>query len=200
MKKLAITYFTLLLLVSTNIIGQNKKNLAQPELESGTIEEQFDYIINKSTAFKDFQLIRKTSILKVKAHALDSIRTIKKDLINANQSVAKIQGTITQLENEVKTLNNEVETISKEIDSISFFGTLIKKSAYSTILWSLILVLLIGLIIFIALFNKSNAITKRSKNEIDKLENDFETFRKNSLKKEQETMRKLQDEINKNNP
>ena len=42
--------------------------------------------------------------------------------------------------------------------------------------------------------------TKSSKNELEKIENEFESFRKNSLKKEQETMRKLQDEINKNNP
>ena len=55
-------------------IAQNKP--AQPELESGTIESQFTYIIEKSSSFKDFQLIRKASILKVKTNALDSLRTV----------------------------------------------------------------------------------------------------------------------------
>ncbi len=199
MKKIILISFTFLTLVSSITVGQSKKkNIAQPELDSGSIEQQFDYIITKSSKFKDFQLIRRTSILKVKAHTLDSIKTIRKDLISANKSVTQIESVISQLENEVQTLKNEIEHISEEVDSISFFGKLISKSSYTIFVWSIITLLLIALVLFITLFKKSTLITKRSKNELEKVENEFEVFRKKSLKKEQETMRKLQDEINKN--
>jgi len=199
MKKTTPLILTFLLFISTITFAQNG-TISQPELDSGSIEQQFDYIISKSANFKDFQLIRRSSILKVKDHALDSIRAIRKELINANKSSKKISNTISQLENKIQTLKNEVEVISKEVDSISFFGKLLSKSTYNAFVWSIILVLLLGLILFIIRFKNSTTITKRSKNILDKVEAEFESFRKLTLKKEQETMRKLQDEINKNNP
>ena len=140
MRRLAHLFIVLSFLVSTSLVGQTKK-IAQPELESGTIEEQFDYIITKSSKFKEFQLIRKTSILKVKAHALDSIKKNREDFIKANKSVEQIEGTISKLETEVLDLKNEIESISVAIDSISFFGTPLSKSAYNTLVWSIIGVL-----------------------------------------------------------
>ncbi|PCJ26597.1 MAG: hypothetical protein COA97_05860 [Flavobacteriales bacterium] len=175
-----------------------KKNITQPELDSGTIEQQFDYIITKSSSFKQFQLIRRASILKVKAHTLDSIKMIRKELITANKSVAQTKSSINQLENEVQLLKKENESISEEVDSISLFGSLMSKTKYNTIVWGLIVVLLLGLIYFIAQFKKGCLVTTSAKNNLDKIEYEFEAFRKKSLKKEQETMRKLQDEINKN--
>jgi len=195
MKKIFLVIFIALSI--TNVTGQNK-NIAQPELDSGTIEQQFDYIITKSSKFKDFQLIRKTSILKVKSHALDSIKTIRTDLIAANKSITQIEGSIGQLENEVQSLKDEIKSISIDVDSISLFGTPLSKSAYNSIVWGIIAVLLLALIVFIAQFKKSNITTKRTKNDLSKIEIEFEAFRKKAMKKEQETMRKLQDEINKN--
>ena len=197
MKKIFLVIFTVVNLVSSSVIGQNN-NIAQPELDTGTIEQQFDYIITKSSKFKDFQLIRKASILKVKAHALDSLKAIKQDLITANKSISRIEGNIGNLESEVQTLKNEIETISSAVDSISFFGTPLSKSAYNSIVWIIIAILLLALIVFVAQFKKSNIITKRTKNELGKIEIEFEAFRKKAMKKEQEVMRKLQDEINKN--
>jgi uncharacterized membrane protein len=198
-KYFTIVYFILLLLISISVDGQNKKtkNTVQAELESGTVENQFDYIITKSTKFREFQLIRKTSILKVKANALDSIKTLRKSLRNVNSSVSGLEATIKTLENEVAILKTEIETIMVEIDSISFFGTPLKKPLYNTVVWSIIVVLLVVLLFFIFQFKKGHISTKQAKEELIKTEAEFESFRKKALKKEQETMRKLQDEINK---
>ena len=197
MNKIFLVTFTVLNLITSSVIGQNK-NIAQPELDSGTIEQQFDYIITKSTKFKEFQLIRKVSILKVKAHTLDSLKTVKKDLVTANKSISQIKGKIGQLQSEVITLKDEIETISTAVDNISFLGTPLSKSAYNSVVWSIIVVLLLALIVFIAQFKKSNMVTKRTNNDLSKIEIEFESFKKKAMKKEQEVMRKLQDEINKN--
>ncbi|NQX97381.1 MAG: hypothetical protein HRT73_05815 [Flavobacteriales bacterium] len=195
MKK--ITPFILTLLLSTSIFAQ-KKNVAQPELDSGTIEVQFDYIINKSSKFRDFQLIRKSSILKVKAHTLDSIKTTRKDLVIANKSIQQKKVIISELNKEVETLKNEIISISEDVDSISFIGMSLSKTNYNMIVWILITILLLGLITFITMFKKSNISTKSAQSNVSKLESDFEAFKKKAMIKEQETMRKLQNEINKN--
>lgn len=198
MKNIILTSIATLIIISSASAQKNKKGIAQLELDSGTIEQQFDYVITKSSKFRDFQLIRKTSILKVKEHTLDSIRTVRKDLISTSKSLEETKKTIKQLETEVVTLKSEIEIISTEVDSISVFGTLLSKTSYNSIVWIMIAALLAGLLFFIALFKKGTQSTKSSTSELRKLENEFEGFRKKALKKEQETMRKLQDEINKN--
>ncbi|MGB0882516.1 MAG: hypothetical protein ACPGSO_06150 [Vicingaceae bacterium] len=189
--------FAILLIISAITFAQ-KNNVKQPELDTGTIEAQFDYIINKSTKFRDFQLIRKPSILKVKAHALDSIRTVRKDLTTANITIQGHQTKIKELGQKVNTLKDEVTTISKDVDSISFIGIQLSKTNYNMLVWSLIVILLLAAIVFFSMFKKSNIDTKSAQANVDKLESDFEAFRKKAMLKEQEIMRKLQDELNKN--
>ncbi len=195
MKKVTYLVLSISLLTATTVFGQNKT--PQPELDSGTIEQQFDYIINKSTKFKDFQLIRKTSILKVKSHTLDSVKLIQKELVDANSSAINAKNSVSQLQEEVKTLNSQIESISKDVDSISFVGMPLSKSAYNSFVWIIIAALLAGLLTFIFLFKKGHSTTGEAKNDLEKVNKEYEDFRKKALIKEQETMRKLQDEINK---
>lgn len=185
-----------ILLFATNTVAQN--TIAQPELESGTIESQFDYIIEKSSSFKEFQLIRRSSILKVKDNALDSVRSLRKELVETQKQISPLQEQITKLEEEVTTLNNKISAVAEVKDSISFVGKDFDKTTYNTMVWSIIGILML-LLIFVAIKLKGSAsVTHHTKNEFEKIENEFDEFRKKALKKEQEIMRKLQDEINKN--
>ena len=72
------------------------------------------------------------------------------------------------------------------------------KTAYVSMMWVVVAILLIALIFFVLRFKSSFSTIKQTKFELDKVENEYEEHRKKSLKKEQELMRKLQDEINKN--
>ena len=167
MKK--VTYLVLSITLLTTSVNAQKKSVAQPELDSGTIEQQFDYIINKSTKFKDFQLIRKTSILKVKSHTLDSVKMIRTELVEANSSAIDANKNADLLETKVQTLNAQIESITKNIDSISFLGMELSKSAYNSFVWILIAVLLSGLLAFIFLFKKGHIATKDDQNNLDKV-------------------------------
>ena len=165
----------LLLLISfvaiANItIAQNKP--AQPELESGTIESQFTYIIEKSSSFKDFQLIRKSSILKVKANALDSLKTIRKDLNESRGKVAGLNQQITQLQNEVATLKSEIASISEDKDSINFLGKNMDKAGYVSMMWIIVAALLVTLLFFIFKYKSSFGVIKQTKFELEKVENE----------------------------
>ena len=195
LKSILILIF--LIIISLAGYPQNKAE-EQHELESGTIESQFDYIITKSTSFKDFQLIRKRSILKVKLNTLDSLKNIKKELTKSKQQVVELGQQIISLQSDITKLNTEIETISEDKDSINFLGKKMDKTAYVSMVWTVVAVLLIALIFFVLRFKSSFSTIKQTKFELDKVEGEYEEHRKKSLKKEQELMRKLQDEINKN--
>jgi hypothetical protein len=95
MKK--ITYlFLSISLITSSVVAQKRTN-KQPELDSGTVEQQFDYIINESSKYKEFQLIRKASILKVKTHVLDSTKTL-------NLALNSLRSDVTEANNKVKQL------------------------------------------------------------------------------------------------
>lgn len=188
----------LIFILMVSLVGFSQGKPAQPELESGTIESQFDYIITKSTSFKDFQLIRKQSILKVKSNAIDSLKSIRKELVKSSSKTAGLNQQISSLQTEVSTLKKEIETISEDKDSINFLGKNMDKTAYVSMMWIVVAVLLIALIFFVLRFKSSFSTIKQTKFELEKVEGEYEEHRKKSLKKEQELMRKLQDEINKN--
>jgi septal ring factor EnvC (AmiA/AmiB activator) len=199
MKKVTHLFLILFLFISTIVVSQNNKgNITQPELDSGTIENQFDYIITKSSSFKDFQLIRKVSILKVKEHTLDSLKSIKNELGASKKSLTQVKATIKGLESEITSLKNEIELTAKDKDSISIFGNQINKTTYNTIVWSIIVVLTLTLLFFVYQFKNNQSIAKQAKREYSKMEDELDAFKKKAMKKEQELMRKLQDEINKN--
>lgn len=190
----------LIFILMFSLVGFTQGKPSQPELESGTIESQFDYIITKSTSFKDFQLIRKPSILKVKSNTLDSLKKVRKELIESNSKVLGLDQQISSLQGEVSSLKTEIEDISEDKDSINFLGKNMDKTAYVSMMWIVVAVLLIALIFFMLRFKSSFSTIKQTKFELDKIEGEYEEHRKKSLKKEQELMRKLQDEINKNTP
>lgn len=200
MRSIVLLFISFLLLITTTGKAQLNHINDQPQLDTGTIENQLDYIITRSSSFKEFQLIRKTSFLRVKEHILDSLKNTQKNWSATNSQNIQLQASIKQLETEVTKLKNDIRVITEEKNSIALLGNEFDKSNYKTIVWSVIIVLILALLFFAYQLKNNRSVTKLTKQELAKMENEFDAFRKKSLKKEQEIMRKLQDEINKNTP
>ena len=145
-------------------------------------------------------MIRKTSILKVKEHAVDSLKILRKELKKSKELFDKQENKAKQLELEVTSMKKKVEELSQVKDEVTFLGGACTKSTYNAIMWSIIIILALALLFFVYQFKNNYSVNKRNKDELNKLENELEQSKKKALKKEQELMRKLQDEINKNNP
>ena len=200
MRSIVLLFISFLLLITTTGKAQLNHINDQPQLDTGTIENQLDYIITRSSSFKEFQLIRKTSFLRVKEHILDSLKNTQKNWSATNSQNIQLQASIKQLETEVTKLKNDIRVITEEKNSIALLGNEFDKSNYKTIVWSVIIVLILAVLFFAYQLKNNRSVTKLTKQELAKMENEFDAFRKKSLKKEQEIMRKLQDEINKNTP
>ena len=195
MKKILTLLFTVFIFNSF-LLAQN--NADQHELESGTIESQLDYLITKSTSFREFQLIRKQSFLKVKKNVLDSLSSINTHSAEVTALIPPLKSEIVSFEANIVSLKKEIELISLDRDSINVLGKQLDKTAYNTFVWSLVVVLLLALLFFIFQYKNSAGAIKKAKFEVELITNDLEEMKKKTMKKEQELMRKLQDELNKN--
>ena len=95
-------------------------------------------------------------------------------------------------------LKKELDIVNSEKENITFFGSVTSKSSYKKIVWIGIIGLSSFLLFFLFKSKNSNRTTKEIKEKLKEIELDLEQTKKKARIKEQELMRKLQDEINKN--
>lgn len=165
---------------------------------NNSIESQFIDVVDKSNNYQEFKVIKKTKLARLRKNILDSIAKLEQTIITTNTTVADQRTQISKLENTLTSTNTDLSTSREKEDGINFFGMLVKKATYNSIMWSIICGLLIALGFFIFKFKNSNAITRESNGKLAETESEFEAHRSKKLEEIQQIRRKLQDEINKN--
>lgn len=189
--------FAIVLGIQLNAQETTPETAPKQTLENGTIENQFEYLINKSYKYKEYKNVKLWWLERLQKAVDDSLNINKKEIID-------LKIIVTEKDNEIKTLTTNLQTTKKDVvqlntekDTILFFSILISKPLYNFILWTIIAVLLALLLIYIFRFNMSNSITVHTKDKFNELESEYEDHRQRSLEREQQLRRKLQDEINK---
>nr|WP_321230366.1 tRNA (guanine-N1)-methyltransferase [uncultured Psychroserpens sp.] len=193
-KTLLLTTLTLLLFSTSN--AQDANDDEKLSLNSGTIDNQFEYVIRRSNSWQDYKTVKKTWLYALKAHTIDSLKAVHKDL-NDTQAIVEtqakeIEGLKLNLSNTKTSLDNTIE----EKDSMTLFGVPMTKPNYSLTLWSIVGVLSALLLFFIYRFKSSNTVTKQANKSLAEIEEEFEEHRRNALEREQKVRRQLQDMIN----
>lgn len=169
----------------------------KPFIENATIENQFNFVFDKSYKYEDFKTVKIPWFLTLKSHVLDSMKSLKNELHKTQHQYATSGSVIDTLRAELKNINEQLSITDKEKNSLRFIGVLMSKSAYNTLVWTIILALALLLAIFILLFKRSHIITNQTKETLAEVKGEFETYRKRTLEREEKTARKHLDELNK---
>jgi uncharacterized integral membrane protein len=194
-KSLFFIVFTCLL--SFNSFSQDDQEEEKLSLNSGSIDNQFEFVIRRSNSWQEYKTVKKTWLYTLKAHTLDSLKAVHKDLAET-QAVVKTQAKeIENLKSNLLNTQNNLEKTNAEKDSMALFGIQMSKGGYNGLMWSIIAGLLALLIFFIYKFKNSNAITREAKKSLAEIEEEFDEHRRTALEREQKVRRQLQDEINK---
>ncbi|MCA0152738.1 tRNA (guanine-N1)-methyltransferase [Winogradskyella vincentii] len=204
-----LTKVAVLLIVTfsfQNIYAQT--NTAQPQeeqlsLNSGTIDSQFEYIFKKSGNFKGvngqkYEAVKYTSLLALKAHVLDSLKTTYAKLNTSEETVENQKQEIESLKSQLQNTQTTLGETEAEKNSMALFGMQLGKTNYNVLMWSIVAALFALLIFFILKFKGSNSLTRAAKLKLEEVEAEFEEHRRIALEREQKVRRQLQDEINKN--
>lgn len=180
--------------ISSNAQSTNSEE--KLSLNSGTIDNQFEYVIRRSNSWQDYKTVKKTWLYMLKAHTIDSLKAVHKDL---NDTQIIVENQAKEIEGLKLNLNNTKTSLDDTIaekDSMELFGLPMSKPNYSLTLWSIVGVLSALLLFFIYRFKNSNSITKQAKNSLSEIEEEFDEHRRNALEREQKVRRQLQDMIN----
>lgn len=163
-----------------------------------TLEELFVDVIDKSNRYEEYKVVKIYKLNNLKKNVEDSIASIKKDLENAQGTIALQKSKIDTLTQSMSSLQTELNTSIENQDGINLFGALINKTTYKITMWGIIGILVLVVLYLLFKFKNSNVITKAAKLKLTETDEEFETHRQQALEREQQLRRKLQDEIIKN--
>ncbi|MGY0392076.1 tRNA (guanine-N1)-methyltransferase [Bizionia sp. KMM 8389] len=195
LKKLVLL---LLLAISATLTAQNTPdNTDNLSLDSGTIDNQFDYVIKRSNNYQDYKVVKKNWLNTLKSHTLDSLQAVHTKIATANGTISNQNNEITSLKNKLETTQKTLDQTTEEKNNMELFGLQMTKPNYNVLMWSIVALLLALLILFIYKYKTSNAITKEARKTLSETENEFEEHRRTALEREQKVRRQLQDELNK---
>lgn len=190
----------LFFLIAASVNAQTNDDEAP--MQNGTIDQQFDYVLEKSGNFRGtnglmYEAVKRSMLINLQAHTNDTINTLKKSLETANNLGSDQKNQIDDLQSKLANTQTELDQTNAEKNSMSLFGMQMSKGGYNGLMWTIIAGLVILLAFFIMKFKNSNTITVQAKQSLAEVEEEFEEHRKRALEREQKVRRQLQDEINK---
>ena len=183
-------------------VQTTQNNIAQTatpieEAKPTTLEGVFQQLIDKSGAWQNFKMLDKGKLTAFQRSMADSINGVRSQLVAERQKVKENEATIKELNDKITEIQAALDQTKDQKDSVNFFGLLISKSLYNTIMWGIVLALASLLMLYIYKFSNGNVVTKKSINDLNELQEEYENYRKAAIEREQKVRRQLQDEINK---
>ena len=195
-KQVLIFTAMLLFLTAKGVLSQEVPQ-DRPFQENGTIENQFKYVFDQSYTFQIYKSVRIAWFQTLRAHVLDTLKTIKKELKTTQKLVQIKDDQLDSIKSELEKTKQDLAVTTNEKNSFRFLGILMGKNTYNSMVWLIILGLAGLLVFFVLLFKRSNMITSQTKRDLSELKDEFEDFRKRSLEREEKMARKHLDELNK---
>ncbi len=197
--KLKLSIYLFFLLSTWTMMAQGA-NSNSSSLNGGSIKNQYDFLLSKSSNYLDNKVVKKDYLDKFFSNITDSIQISIKEIEDLNFAIRTHEINIDSLNSQLSQLKIELTNLKAKNNGMSLFGLLISKAVYNTLVLLTIIGLGIALIIFASRHRASFAITSKAKKSLEDTRAEFDAFKQKTLEKEQVLMRKLQDELNKNLP
>lgn len=187
---------TIALLATSSIYAQTDEPTEGGSLNSGTLEQQFNYMLSNSNRYQEFKVIKKTWLNTYWSHVADTLDQLHTEIDAYETQIARQSNTISDLESRLSETNASLSSVNEEKDNITFLGAETEKGLYKKIMWGIVFGLLAILLLTLVRFRSSKSVTKSTKARLAEIEADFDGHKKRALEKEQELKRELQDYIN----
>jgi chromosome segregation ATPase len=165
-------------------------------LDSGSIEDRFDYMIDKSNRYQEYRVVKQAWLHKLKGHVVDSLKVLNNELNRAQNAITLHRTQKDSMVTEVAEANQSADELRQEKDSIVFMGMMLEKNTFLTFMWFTYAILLVALFFFIYKYKNSNRVTVETRHTLDETREEYENHKKRSMEKEQKLKRELQDELN----
>lgn len=162
--------------------GQDKLSAqAMPEVfDNGTLQEQFEYLQNRTLIYNNFRAIREDMFLEIKRNSLDSLKKSFGEINMLNQRIVQHQIEKDSIQQNLSTAISERDAAIEARDSLFLFGLPLSKSFYNILLWSIIAALALLFIIAGILYKRANVIASQKTKDMKELQLEYDEYKKAS--------------------
>lgn len=170
-----ITLAVLFLLLKT------VQSQTMPEVfEEGNLQEQFDYLQQRTNIYNNFRAIREDIFRKIRSNSLDSLAASREEIATLKETLINRQNENQELQQTLEATISERDKAIDERDSLSFLGVMLGKNLYNLIVWSVIGGMVVLLALVFILFKRARVIASQKRSELTELKTEFETYKKTS--------------------
>ena len=166
-------------------------------LKDGTIEEQIDYVIDKSSTWEASKVIKTIWVTTLKKSVLDTLGTAKNEIAMQKQLVIEKEVEIVNLQDDLQETMNKLNVAQNEKDTITVFGADFSKGIFLTMTILIILALAALVVILFGLYKRNAVVLNKIMEELETTNRDFENYRQESRKKHEQLVVQHHREIKK---
>lgn len=162
-----------------------------------SLNGQYQFMLKKSKSLYGAKLINPNRISSLWKSVNDTLKKERKQLQEARQEIKAQAGNISSLKGEVTGKESSLANATASVNEIKFLGISFNKGTYNTIVWSIIIVLGIGLAFVIFQSGKLRHEAKYRTELYQEVADEFQAHKVKAKDKEMKLARELQDERNK---
>jgi hypothetical protein len=182
---------------STAQIVKRTDTLQKVRVVDPSLKGQYESLLYRSKSYYGAKLIVPGRLTAFYQNVADSIRKERAGSKNALLKIKQQAKTIDTLNSQIKGNESSLASSNAKLDEISFLGIPFSKSAYNTIVWSIIIVLALALA-FVVIRSAKNISEAKYRTELyEEVSKEYQTFKVKANEKEKKLARELQDERNK---
>lgn len=167
------------------------------QVSTTAIGNQFNTILEKSESYKDLKIVKRQWIQSLKQDVLSSISKIENELLSSKAVLNQKSDEILTLKEKLNKTNAVLSSYTNKGPTITFLGIEFNKSFFNSFLSFILLGSIASVVFFFLQFKKMNLVTKHSKSVLNDLEEEYQSYKRNAIEREQKISRQLQDELNK---
>ncbi|SDG78457.1 hypothetical protein SAMN05421827_11138 [Pedobacter terrae] len=162
-----------------------------------SLNGQYQFMLKKSKSLYGAKLINPNRLSSLWKSVNDTLKKERKQLQEARQEIKAQAGNISSLKGEVTGKESSLANATASVNEIKFLGISFNKGTYNTIVWSIIIVLGIGLAFIIFQSGKLRHEAKYRTELYQEVADEFQAHKVKAKDKEMKLARELQDERNK---
>lgn len=171
--------------------------ISAQNLEGKNVQEQFEYIQEKSSRWQTFTMIPDPYFNLLRTSAIDTLKAREAQITDLKQI---IHDKNEELDNINKTLNEtriDLENTEKEKNSFSVFGMNLSKGFFLNLVTFIFIGLIVIAVVTILYAKKERFSAIRAKKDLEQLKMEFEDYRQNSRKEKEKLVVQHHKEIQK---
>jgi hypothetical protein len=166
------------------------------DTEANTLENQYYELKDASNNYQIYKVVKETRLDAFWASVADTLKKTRSEISNLKAEVKSLKQNVASLEKGIAERDTSLSNQAYMIEHMDFLGMDMTKTGYTTLTWSIIFILIIGVIILYYRYNSANRVTRSIRKDFSALQEEFEEHKKRTRERETKLKRDLQTEIN----